>query len=46
MTGYVRFRLGDRRFVTALDEVREIVRFTGLEALPGTEPPLAGVIQR
>ena len=44
MTGYVRFRLGDRGFVTALDEVREIVRFTGLEALPGTEPPLAGVI--
>jgi len=44
MTGYVMFRLGERRFVTALDDVREIVRLTGLEELPGTEPPLAGVI--
>jgi len=44
VTGYVMFRLGERRFVTALDEVREIVRLDGLEQLPGTEPPLAGVI--
>lgn len=43
-TGYVLFRLGDRTFATPLDEVREIVRLTGLEALPGTQPPMAGVI--
>ena len=44
MNGYVLFRLGDRRFVTELAEVREIVRLSGLEALPGMRPPLAGVV--
>jgi len=44
MTGYVLFRLGERRFVTTLDEVREIVRLTGVEDLPGAKPPLVGVI--
>lgn len=44
MNGYVLFRLGDRRFVTKLDEVREILRLSGLEPLPGMRPPLAGVV--
>jgi len=44
MNGYVLFRLGERRFVTKLDQVREIVRLSGLEALPGMRPPLAGVV--
>jgi len=44
VNGYVLFRLGDRRFVTKLDEVREIVRLAGLESLPGMQPPLAGVV--
>jgi purine-binding chemotaxis protein CheW len=42
--GYVMFRLGQRTFALRLDEVREIVRLEGLEALPGTRPPMAGVI--
>src|SRR5579875_3571955 len=42
--GYVLFRLGNRRFATALDDVREIVRFQGLEPLPGATEPLAGMI--
>ena len=42
--GFVLFRLGERTFATRLDEVREIVRLQGLERLPGTTPPLAGVI--
>jgi len=42
--GFVLFRLGERTFATPLDEVREIVRLQGLERLPGTTPPLAGVI--
>jgi chemotaxis signal transduction protein len=42
--GFVLFRLGERTFATPLDEVREIVRLQGLERLPGTAPPLAGVI--
>jgi chemotaxis signal transduction protein len=44
MNGYVLFRLGERRFVTKLDEVREIVRLSGLEALPGMRPPLTGIV--
>ena len=42
--GYVLFRLGERTFATPLNDVREIVRLTGLEPLPGTAPPLAGVL--
>ena len=42
--GYVLFRLSDRTFATPVDDVREIVRLTGLESLPGTQPPLAGVL--
>jgi chemotaxis signal transduction protein len=44
-TGYVMFQLGARTFATALDDVREIVRLAGLEALPGGRAPLAGVIE-
>jgi purine-binding chemotaxis protein CheW len=43
-TGYVLFRLAERTFATPLGEVREIVRLEGIERLPGTRPPLAGVI--
>jgi purine-binding chemotaxis protein CheW len=42
--GYVLFRLADRVFATPLNDVREIVRLTGLQSLPGTQPPLAGVL--
>jgi purine-binding chemotaxis protein CheW len=42
--GYVMFRLGSRTFALSLDEVHEIVRLAGLERLPGTRPPMAGVI--
>jgi len=42
--GYVMFRLGQRTFALGLDEVREIVRLDGLERLPGTHAPMAGVI--
>jgi purine-binding chemotaxis protein CheW len=43
--GYVTFRLGEREFATPLAEVREVVRLTGLQILPGMEAPLVGVIQ-
>jgi purine-binding chemotaxis protein CheW len=42
--GYVMFRLGRQTFALSLDEVREIVRLSGLERLPGTQAPMAGVI--
>jgi len=43
-SGYVLFRLADHTFATPLDVVREIVRLSGIEQLPGTTPPMAGVI--
>ncbi|HTR69250.1 MAG TPA: chemotaxis protein CheW [Mycobacteriales bacterium] len=43
--GYVMFRLGARTFALELTEVREIVRLEGLEHLPGTVAPMAGVIE-
>jgi chemotaxis signal transduction protein len=45
ITGYVMFRLANRTFATSLDDVREIVRLSGLERLPGVQAPLAGVIE-
>jgi chemotaxis signal transduction protein len=42
--GYVLFRLGEHTFAAALDEVREIVRMTDLQRLPGVRPPLSGVV--
>jgi chemotaxis signal transduction protein len=42
--GYVTFRLDQRTFAFRLDQVREIVRLDGLERLPGTRPPMAGMI--
>ena len=42
--GYVLFRLGNSTFALALGEVREIVRLSGIDRLPGTRPPLAGMI--
>jgi purine-binding chemotaxis protein CheW len=42
--GYVMFRLEQRTFALRLNEVREIVRLEGLERLPGTRAPMAGVI--
>jgi purine-binding chemotaxis protein CheW len=42
--GYVLFRLDQQTFALLLDDVREIVRLEGLERLPGTRPPMAGVI--
>lgn len=44
ITGYVMFRIGQRSFALSLDEVHEIVRLAGLERLPGTRAPLAGLI--
>jgi purine-binding chemotaxis protein CheW len=43
-SGYVVFRLGEHTFATPLDSVREIVRLSGVDPLPGMTPPLVGVI--
>ncbi len=44
MNGLVTFRLGAREYATSLSTVREVVRLSGLEDLPGMTPPLAGVL--
>lgn len=43
--GFVTFRIGDREYATALDEVREVVRLNGMTVLPGMTAPMAGVIE-
>jgi chemotaxis signal transduction protein len=42
--GYVLFRLANQTFALSLDQAREIVRLNGLERLPGTRPPMVGLI--
>jgi purine-binding chemotaxis protein CheW len=44
VSGLITFRLGEREYATALDDVREVVRLEGLVDLPGMAPPLAGVL--
>ena len=43
-SGYVVFRFGEHTFATPLDSVREIVRLTQVDPLPGMAAPLVGVI--
>lgn len=41
----VEFEVRDHRFVTTLDEVREVVRGARIQQLPGCRPPVIGVIE-
>jgi len=41
----VEFIVRGHRFVTTLDEVREIIRGARIEQLPGCRPPVIGVIE-
>ena len=45
MIGYITFRLAARELACRLDEVREIVRLSGLEVLPGMTPPISGLLE-
>jgi purine-binding chemotaxis protein CheW len=42
--GHVLFDLDGRSFATDLGAVREIVRLAGLQRLPGSRPPLVGML--
>ena len=44
MQHLVTFRIGERDYAAPLDDVREVVRLTGLADLPGTTAPFAGVL--
>lgn len=44
MSGYVTFVLGSRVMAGRLDEVREVVRATGVEPLEGARAPVTGLL--
>lgn len=45
MSGWVLFTLGGRAMASALDDVREVVRATGIEGLAGVRAPVTGVLE-
>lgn len=45
MNGWVMFVLGGREMASALDDVREVVRATGIEELTGTRAPVTGLLE-
>lgn len=45
MSGYITFRMNGRDLACPLGEVREVVRATGIEPLPGTRAPVSGMIE-
>ena len=45
MSGWVMFVLGGREMAGALDEVREVVRATGIEELTGTRAPVTSLLE-
>lgn len=44
-SGWVMFVLGGREMAGVLDEVREVVRATGIEELSGTRAPVTGLLE-
>ncbi len=44
MSGWVMFRVDGRDLAGPLDEVREVVRASGVEPLTGTRPPVTGIL--
>jgi purine-binding chemotaxis protein CheW len=45
LIGYVTFTLADRELACRLDEVREVVRLSALDALPGMVAPITGILE-
>ena len=45
MSGWVTFVMGGRELAGALDEVREVVRATGIEQLSGSRAPVSGLLE-
>jgi purine-binding chemotaxis protein CheW len=43
--GYVTFRLANRELACRLDDVREVVRLSELEVLPGMTAPVSGLLE-
>jgi chemotaxis signal transduction protein len=45
VSGYITFSMNGRDLACSLDDVREVVRATGIEPLPGTRAPVSGMIE-
>jgi purine-binding chemotaxis protein CheW len=45
MIGYVTFMLADRELACRLDDVREVVRLSVLDVLPGMVAPITGLLE-
>ena len=45
MSGYLTVAIGGRELAAPLDQVREVVRAVGIEALPGSRAPITGLVQ-
>jgi purine-binding chemotaxis protein CheW len=45
VSGYLTFSMGGRELAAPLDQVLEIVRAVGIEALPGARAPVSGLVQ-
>ncbi len=45
MSGWVTFVIAGRELAGALDEVREVVRATGIEQLSGSRAPVSGLLE-
>ncbi len=45
MSGYITFRIGARELAAPLDQVREVVRAVGVEALMGVRAPVTGLLE-
>jgi chemotaxis signal transduction protein len=45
VSGYITFTMNERELACRLDEVREVVRAVGIDALPGTRAPVSGVLE-
>lgn len=45
MSGWVTFTMAGRELAGALDEVREVVRATGVEELSGSRAPVSGLLE-
>ena len=45
VSGYITFHMNGRDLACHLDEVREVVRAVGIDALPGTRAPVSGMLE-
>ena len=45
MSGFITFHMNGRDLACQLEEVREVVRAVGIDAMPGTRAPVSGMLE-